>query len=656
MNKIATGLRVKIYLLVILAAAHILITLFCVVPGHYSIDEIIYHWSVRDFAASGQLSVWNGYEEHPSPELVHPFLAPHSGRLHTQYPMVFSVMAAPFYKLWGYYGLFLLNSIAFLMTLGFCLATARRLFDDVDLAVNSCLILALGTFFWEYSQAAWPHMTSACFATGALYLMVCAYLSDSKSYAACAAAGAGILAGIGPGLRFDGLFVIPALILPLMVSRRSRVVELAAFSLGTLPGLLFTSYLNYLRFGTFTPITDGHGFQITPYVMAYPLVIASLAWGLHKAGLVDRALKRKTRCLQAIIGAALVALFVPAVRSHVVEWLHYTHINVIDITAFDENFIRPAMSRSEGGGVVYIGAHKKALLQSAPFLALLIVPLINLFRKPEDTGKLSILFLLPIMYFAGYAYTFNLGTTLEGGLCLNLRYFVPILPPLAILCAYAIRNLREERQVRFSPAILAISGLVTVFSYWRLVEKFKTQVNELVFPLLILPLLLAFFLGCLLLLRIAMKERLASADGIIAALLAAAFTWSGLVAIFYDYHIDRNQRINNYILSRTAMGAVPPDSLFFTAPYVDAFMGLLDQPKVRIAFPAIYHFQDFKELLQYHSEQGRRCFAVFPAELWDQLRTGPLMNYTVKPLVEFAGGAFLGEISPASGSQAPSGK
>ena len=36
-----------------------------------------------------------------------------------------------------------------------------------------------------------------------------------------------------------------------------------------------------------------------------------------------------------------------------------------------------AMTRSSGGGVVYIGALKKALFQSMPFLALLVIPLIE---------------------------------------------------------------------------------------------------------------------------------------------------------------------------------------------------------------------------------------------------------------------------------------
>lgn len=425
MHKIAAGARAKVALLLILATAHILITLFYVVPGPLLIDEIIYHWSARDFTASGQLSVWNGYEERPSPELIHPFLSSHSGKLYAQYPMFFVFLAATFYKVWGYYGLFILNSIAFLITLGLCLATARRLFDDVDLALNSCLILVLGTFFWEYSQAAWPHMTSACFAMGALYLLVCAYMSDSKSSSVAAAAGAGILAGMGLGMRYDSIFVIPALLMPLFVSKRPRVAEVSAFSLATLPPLLLCAYINYLRFGVFSPVADGHITQAPGYILTYPLVAIPLAWCSSRLRIMDLAIKHKTICLVAAFGALVVAMLIPTVRAALANWLHYANINVIDMTAFDANIIRPAMSRSPGGGVVYIGAQKKALLQSMPFLALLVVPIINLLRNDKDAPKLFMLMAIPITYIAGQAYTFLSNGTYEGGLCLNLSTLYP---------------------------------------------------------------------------------------------------------------------------------------------------------------------------------------------------------------------------------------
>jgi hypothetical protein len=92
---------------------------------------------------------------------------------------------------------------------------------------------------------------------------------------------------------------------------------------------------------------------------------------------------------------------------------------------------------------------------------------------------------------------------------------------------------------------------------------------------------------------------------------------------------------------------VPADSLFFTPLHVDPFMRLLEQPRVRIAFPGFCGFLDFIELLQYHLRSGRRCFAMFPNNWWNRLRAGPLgppADFSVTPVLVFRD-SFLGEIS-----------
>lgn len=639
--------KVKIALLLILGIAHILVTAFYTVPGHLLIDEIIYHWSVRDFAATGQLSVWNGYEEFPSPELVHPFLSVHEGKLYTQYPMVFTALATPFYKVAGYFGLFILNSIAFLITVLLCFETARRMFRDIDLALNACLIFSLASFAWEYSQAAWPHMLSTCFALGAFYLFVCSYQSASKKRAIAAAVGAGIIAGLGPGLRFDSIYVVPALILPLMLSRQPRIGELIGFVAGTAPGLLICSYINYLRFGIFSALADGHGLQMG-YPLLFPPVAIVLAWILNRSGAISFALNHRGKFLCGIFIVLLPALLIPQVQFAAKNLLHCAYVNTLDIRAFDQDVTRPAMSRSEDGGVVYMGAQKKALLQSMPFLALLIIPVLGLFRKSNLSNKFFILLLMPLAYIVGFAYTFYAGS-LEGGLCLNLRYFMPIIPLLAILSAYGIWSLQREFGVSFSPLTMLLSGTGTSLLYFVLVEKFKSNVNDLVFPLLIFPLLLSLFLACSVLIRIYYDKNSDILNRTIAALVVIALTWSGLVAFAYDYPVHRRQRANNYAMGNTVLKVVPTDSLFLTAPFIDPFMGLIEQRLVRIAFPILDRFNDFSRLLQFHLASGRKCFAVFPHGYWQELRSGPLAPYEVKRLLEWPS-AFLGEISVVQGS------
>ena len=134
--------------LVLLLLFQTAFTFFVTVPGHVSVDEGTYHMMVKNFSRTGTLGIWNGYDEFPSIELqAAGNLRSHDGRLVSQYPYLYPVLATPFYWLAGYRGLFFLNSLAFLGTILVCYALARSLFDDRQLALNACLILSLATYF-----------------------------------------------------------------------------------------------------------------------------------------------------------------------------------------------------------------------------------------------------------------------------------------------------------------------------------------------------------------------------------------------------------------------------------------------------------------------------------------------------------------------------
>ena len=145
--------NIKISILLALALVHIVISLFFIVPGYISIDEIVYHMATKNFAQTAGFELWNGYRASPSPEMYHSFFPPHQGRLVAMYPYLFPVLAAPVYRVAGFYGLFLVNAAAFLGVVLLCYGIAVRLLRDENLALNACLILALCTFAWEYSRS-----------------------------------------------------------------------------------------------------------------------------------------------------------------------------------------------------------------------------------------------------------------------------------------------------------------------------------------------------------------------------------------------------------------------------------------------------------------------------------------------------------------------
>ena len=101
-----------------------------------------------------------------------------------------------------------------------------------------------------------------------------------------------------------------------------------------------------------------------------------------------------------------------------------------------------------------MGAHlperdQEALLQSCPWLPIVLVPLFLGRRDDANRRALLLLFLVPAVVIPIYAFF-----AWHGELALNLRYFLPTLPFLSLLAADAIRRTRAspprrgwERQV-----------------------------------------------------------------------------------------------------------------------------------------------------------------------------------------------------------------
>ena len=133
--------RIKIVILCLLGLMHVGATVYLVAPGYISIDEALHHWTTRAYSVTGGFALWNGYDEFATPELHHPYIRVHDGKLYSQYPPLFSVLALPFYRLFGFYGLFVLNSVCFVLAVLISFFTAMRLFEDTELALN-CLVLS----------------------------------------------------------------------------------------------------------------------------------------------------------------------------------------------------------------------------------------------------------------------------------------------------------------------------------------------------------------------------------------------------------------------------------------------------------------------------------------------------------------------------------
>lgn len=643
-KKIST-VQIKISVLLVLGLLHVLVTLFFTVPGYLLIDEIVYHWASRDFAQTHGFEILNGYTEFPSPEMHHHFTSPYNGRLVSQYPYLFTIISYPFYRIAGYHGLFLVNSLAFVGVVLLCYATARKCFEDTDLSLNACLILVLGTFAWEYSQSAWPHSTSALFIMAAFYLFVRSYYDKEESKSLLWALGAGLVAGFAPSIRMEATLLYPALILPFLFARPWRPTEALAVVAGVLPGLTTLALVNYVKFGVLSPFSYGGPVTLSPYLVAALLGLLLVVWVLTRRT-YEPFSHANRKILYLAAGAVVVALIVvPQTRSFLANVLYNAWVSVIDISYLDPGLVRPSMSRTPGGGVIYIGAHKKALLQSMPFLAVLLIPLVRIVKGHHDYPPLVVLFLMPVTTVGYYGYAFYHSGAFEGGLCLNYRYGIPVLPFLAILCAYSVREMRRRWGEPLSFRVSAGICFVTASIFFILVRQVPTGLTDLEFPLLVAPLIMSGTLFAIL----GLGEIVSAGQvGLLRVPIWAAFVialaWSTLVAFFYDYPNHRSQRVRNYEMGEAIRRVVAPGSIFFTAPVIDPFMRLIENRGVRIAFPLRDKFRDFPELVERNLKAGRRVYGAFYDGRWKQLKEGPLAQYAVIPRFAPYPGYWVGEI------------
>jgi hypothetical protein len=314
----------------------------------------------------------------------------------------------------------------------------------------------------------------------------------------------------------------------------------------------------------------------------------------------------------ALAAAGAVALLLlPEVRELLLRLAGGTSALLLDLRTVRADRVRPARSRSAGGGFVYFGHLKKAWLQSLPYLPLLLLPLAAALRGHPERGRLARLALLPAAYLAAFG-----AFRWDGGMSLNLRYLTPALPAVAILGAWA---LREIGRAGSGPAPwLGGAGAALAFALLSLARG--TSPDEQERAVLDAPLALAAALAGVL---VAWLARGAAAGpalrAAVRALAAAALVWAGLVAFLYDYPAARGLRGYHAGLSHLADEVVADDSILFTT-HPDPFCGLIERDRVRIALPRRDRFADFRPLVDFHLAAGRPVYGAFPPALWERLQ------------------------------------
>jgi len=310
------------------------------------------------------------------------------------------------------------------------------------------------------------------------------------------------------------------------------------------------------------------------------------------------------------------------------------------------------MWRTPGGGVVYVGSLKKAVLQNMPFLPLFLVPIVALFHHDRDAKGLWLLLLGPLTV-AGYM-SYEFPNREGGGLTFNYRYFVSALPCVAILCAFALSRLKSVWPLRLTKRTTVLVCALTIGAFLFLVMRPGGVAIDHEFPLLVLPLILAAMLAVLLSASLAFdsfRTRALQTAGRI--VVSAALVWAGLTAFLYDYARHREIRTGDYEVGMMIVEKVPEDSLFFVSPMLTPFSMVLERKRVRLAMPRLDGFRDFPRLVEFHLRAGRRVFAFFNTTVWVKLAADLLSQYDIRPVLPVEAG-FVGEVTAKSDSAATS--
>ncbi len=604
--------RLKAALVVGLVLAHLAASWLAYEPGYLSIDELTYHKMAQAWVEQGTLFYQNGYEEFPSAELIPGTvkLAERTGRLAPRFPYLGAVLGGTLYAGFGQAGMVACNVLAWVATLALIFLLGRRL-AGAGLGLDACMVFIGASYAWHYSQGTWPQMTAAGLTLLAQYLYVCAW--DGTGWRSWALnAGAGLLVGIGMGLRLDVLFIAPTLFLPSLLRRPWRPGAAAAFALGALPGIALLAWTNLLKFDVFDPLYYGqYGTSWTSNLpaLAGALGLVAVVWLRAQSDLWQKILSRGPWMAGATLFLLLLGGAAWAFSDTLDSMARRMCSALIDFRIRPLEYPNRGGLRTESGGLYYLDALKKSWLQSLPYLPMLLLPGLGLLRRKETDGRWLVLLSAPVLMF-GLAYF-----RWHCGMGLDLRYGLPALPIIALLAARGMHMLALPARRRWLPWGL---GLLLVPVYLFGLRGFGSGGVDALFTEqvhLTLPLLLAgaLTLACL---YVGSREAGPGARTLAACLCALGLVWAGLVAYTYDLPAIARHRAYNRQVARIAAPLIEGRALVFSN-FVDPLGLLIEREEtLHIADPALDGYRELRGLVDAHLDAGYNVYGLLGPKRW----------------------------------------
>jgi hypothetical protein len=599
------------------------------VPGTFSIDEVTLLLSARSFAQGYGVEVWNGFEELPSPALVPGWLKVVDGRLVSQYPDFFLLVALPAFRTFGLRGLMLINLLAFAAVCGLTFDLARRRAGE-RVAAGAVALLALASYAFEYALGAWPHVTSTLCVLAPLALLDRALERSGSRRALGLALAAGGIGGFGIGVRLDVAFALAAFGGALLLQRPARWREAVALAAGALPGVTALALLNREKFGSLNPFSYGPSYGIAAGIDVHlPWLLPGAAGVLLAWVLTRRAVA--PRVAVTIAGSALavlltVVLATPRLRQATASSTRGIAELVLDLRLRAADHFEAAPDRRVGDPIRHFGVLKKSLLQSVPWTVLAAVPLVLALRRRRGRGRLLLLVAAPAAFVVPYG-IFGW----DGGWALNQRYFLPALPVLALLAAEggAGLGLRLGRAPgRWRGIALALTGGLVAGWAVGLGPPWEERV------LLDLPLGLAGLLGLLLLLTSRRSRGRATAKATWALALTSVVLGT-VSCLAYDLPRSLARRAESAARGAAVAQRAAGEALVLSEPTEALAAAIGPASRIRLANPAQSGYRDLGPLLDLHLTRDRAVIGRVPEERFAQLvDAGFTRRYDVRPFGE----------------------
>lgn len=533
-----------------LLSAIILASVFLVSSGFFSIDEAIYYLGARAVAEHGSFAIDNGYAQFHAESLKLRFLVDGPHGLTPQYPAGSALLGGLLLPLLGARAFILMNALAGIAIL----FTIRRIcidqFKSEAIASIAIVLLVAGSFWLEFAVGIWPHMVAAYFALQALWLVIRHLDSAGQDYRMAMLSG--LFAGVGILFRLDAAFVIPAIGLILLMFAPRYIRSSVWFGLGVLPSIALMSAFNLAKFGTPNPFSYGQSGGNTD-IASYGAAFAALCVVLGLILLSRNAGSKVNRkmAIASVAGASAIFLLVPVTREPLLQlWRGFVALFVDLRTVADH---RPGIEPGPGKTVLFVGLAKKALGQSMPWIGLLAILL---------TGEIQPVLrriIAALVIFAAVLTMPFIWFSWHGGGGSNMRYFLPVLPVLCILCATIFHDLWKSvpSGLKFAAAGIWLA-LAADFAWTRFQPSGQVGVQQILSSYVLLATVLTAAIGGL------YRRSGHFTKGLTIALFAGGFVLSASFAIS-DFAATARWRETSASANAVVAG-LPPKSLVFAHP------------------------------------------------------------------------------------------